>query len=224
MIITFGGTKGGSGKTTIATNVAAFLAKEGMKFVLVDTDYQKSSSKWNGRRNETIGKLGEANKLSRITCIETSGKNTIPTIQDMERQFGLVIVDAGGADSPELRSAIITSNHVYIPFKPSVLDLETMEALEEIKMQAEGCGRDDIRYHAILSQAPSTPSKTELFEAKDWLRGYDFLELSEEVVRDRVPYRMAIRDGRGVVDMGKSAGEARAEIELLCYEIFKEVI
>jgi chromosome partitioning protein len=190
----------------------------------VDTDYQKSSSKWHGRRNETMNRLGDANTLKRIICVETSGKSTIPTIQDMERQHGLVIVDAGGADSPELRSAIITSNHVYIPFKPSVLDLETMEALELIKIHADGYGRDDIQYHAILSQAPSSPSKTELFEAKAFLGAYDFLQVSEEVVRDRVPYRMAIRDGRGVVDMGKSAGEAKAEIELLCYEIFKGVI
>lgn len=219
---TIGGTKGGSGKTTIATNIAAFLAKEGVRFALVDTDVQKSSSKWNGRREatrETHPGLG----LNKVVCVEATGKNTMSVIREMEQQYGLVIVDAGGADSQELRSAIVASDDVYVPFKPSMLDLETLEPLEEIRNMASSIGRDDIRFHAILGQAPATPTKTELFEAKAYLEAYEFITIEEEVIRDRAAYRLAIRDGRGVVDMPK-AGEARAEIELLCYQIFKEIL
>ena len=46
MIILIGGEKGGTGKTTLATSLAAVRAKEGNDVLLLDTDLQGSASKW----------------------------------------------------------------------------------------------------------------------------------------------------------------------------------
>ena len=49
--------KGGSGKTTISTNLASYYANSGFKVTLVDLDPQGSSSKWLSSRPITKAKI-----------------------------------------------------------------------------------------------------------------------------------------------------------------------
>ena len=53
MITVVGGTKGGSGKSTVATNLAVMLATAGRDVLLVDADDQETSSDFTAMRNET---------------------------------------------------------------------------------------------------------------------------------------------------------------------------
>ena len=50
MILVVGGIKGGSGKTTLATNLAVLRSLYGYKVLLVDADEQKSVSDWMEQR------------------------------------------------------------------------------------------------------------------------------------------------------------------------------
>ncbi len=53
MIILIGSQKGGCGKSTIAINIAAYLAKHNKDIVLVDADPQQSSANWVKDRDDT---------------------------------------------------------------------------------------------------------------------------------------------------------------------------
>lgn len=46
MIIVVGGIKGGSGKSTLTTNLTVNRALEGKRVLLVDADEQRSASDW----------------------------------------------------------------------------------------------------------------------------------------------------------------------------------
>ena len=52
MVILIGGEKGGTGKTTLATNLAALRAQSGKDVLLLDTDVQASASYWAQIRDE----------------------------------------------------------------------------------------------------------------------------------------------------------------------------
>lgn len=54
MIYVIGGIKGGSGKSTIATNLAVLMAKKFKDILLIDADDQQSSSDFTVFRSETM--------------------------------------------------------------------------------------------------------------------------------------------------------------------------
>jgi cellulose biosynthesis protein BcsQ len=52
MKLGFGGTKGGTGKTTIAVHAAAWLAARGRRVLLIDADEQQTAMDWVAAREE----------------------------------------------------------------------------------------------------------------------------------------------------------------------------
>ncbi len=68
MIILIGGEKGGTGKTTLATSLAANRALAGRDVLLIDTDTQGSASYWAQSRGES-----EA-RPRRVACVQKFGK------------------------------------------------------------------------------------------------------------------------------------------------------
>jgi len=103
MIVIVAGVKGGTGKTTIATNFAVMRAKEGCEVLLIDADSQMSSSDFISVRQEECHD-------PKITCITSTGRDIKDEIQKLEQKFDDVIVDAGGRDSTTLRSSLLVGD------------------------------------------------------------------------------------------------------------------
>ena len=107
MIILIGGEKGGTGKTTIATNLAAMRALAGRDVLLIDTDPQGSANYWVQSRDEE--------KITpRVACIQKFGKGLPAEVKDLAHRYQDIIIDAGGRDSVELRSALVSEAFVRI--------------------------------------------------------------------------------------------------------------
>jgi chromosome partitioning protein len=210
MIVTIGAEKGGVGKSTIATNLAVYLSREGVDVVIVDTDTQATCGKFIERRDE-------AGYLPSVACVQRTG-SVAATLRDMKKRYQLVVVDAGGRDSLELRWAMAVSDLLLIPTRASQADLETLPKVNELVSLARG-SNPDLKAVAVLSMAPSNPVITEVAEARELLAQFDQLELSGNIIRDRKVYRDALLAGKGVVELDNS--QARAEIQLLAQEIFE---
>jgi chromosome partitioning protein len=104
-IILIGGEKGGTGKTTLAVNLAALRALKGRDVLVMDTDIQASASDWAQTRDETA-------VTPRVACIQKFGKGLQTEAHDLAKRYQDLIIDAGGRDSLELRAALVVAGRI----------------------------------------------------------------------------------------------------------------
>lgn len=205
-----GGEKGGSGKSTIATNLTVWLSKEGRDVVLVDADKQGTASNWLARREEYYPDLPQIHK-------SVQHGNIFKAVQDLSTRYEDVVIDAGGRDSEELRSGMVACQSIYVPLRPSQADIETAAHVAELIKLARGFA-PDLDARAVITMAPTNPFINERKEAMELLSELPEFKLSRSIIRDRKVYRDAMAEGLGVVEMDNS--KAKAELQILAQEIF----
>ena len=105
--------KGGVGKTTIATHLAAQAALAGQRTVLVDADPQGSSTRWAERR---------AGLESAVLPVDGHRKDWHRKVPEDAQQ---VVIDApAGAMAGDLDRFLDQVDAVVVPVLPSALDIE----------------------------------------------------------------------------------------------------
>jgi len=105
--------KGGVGKTTIATHLAAQSALSGQRTVLVDADPQGSSTRWAERR---------AGLESAVLPLDGTGKGWHRAVPDDAQR--LVIDAPAGAMREDLDSFLEHADALVVPVLPSSLDID----------------------------------------------------------------------------------------------------
>lgn len=208
MIILIGSQKGGCGKSTLAVNISAELARKGCDIVLADADRQCTASNWAMDRTDN-------RKLPKVHCIQKY-ENIRDTLIDLNERYEHVVVDAAGRDSRELRTGMVAADILIIPFRPSQPDLDTLPKMQEIITQAKDLN-PNLKIYAVLTMAPSNPLVNEANEAKEYLEDYPEIELLRTIIRDRKVYRDAMSEGLGVVEMDNP--KAKGEIQVLINEV-----
>lgn len=213
-IILVGSEKGGVGKTTIAFNLAVMRVKAGKPVLLIDADKQASSSMYASLR-------AEGDYQPPLMCVQKSGKIGLDLVQF--RSNYEVIVDAGGADSIELRQGIAVADFWIIPVRLGQLDLFPMAKMRQLMTEVEErIGRIPTTRVVLNAVSPTTK---EAEEARERLA-----EDSPETpvltaqLGDRVAVRRAVMTGCGVIELEGRNANATAEDEFkeLYAEIFGE--
>jgi chromosome partitioning protein len=210
MILLIGGEKGGTGKSTIATNIAVKLAHQQQEVVIIDCDPQCTATKWVSRRNKLFA------NLPKVFCIQKTGDIYDTTI-DMSNRYKYVIIDAGGRDSEELRTAMVACHKMYIPLKASQPDIETSHHIIQLVKLAKTLNPKLLAF-TMISMAPTNHVLKEDQEAILLLSKLNIAKVSNIIIRERKVYRDAIADGKGVIEYDNI--KATNEIKQLSEEIF----
>jgi len=214
LIIVIGGEKGGTGKTTIATNIAAMRTHHNADVLMVDTDIQGSANSWSATRDENKA-------VKRIPCIQKFGSGLARELIDISKRYQEVIVDAGGRDSVELRASLSVADRLFIPIQASQFDVWTLGAMDNLIRQASAYN-PKLRAHVVINRASTNPSVTELRDATEVLEDYDLLRLATSVIRDRISFRKAARSGLSVQELQPSDDKAIQEILSLHKEVLHD--
>ena len=105
--------KGGAGKTTLTTNLAAHFAVDGKATAILDADRQKSSTRWCEKR------AAMPSAVLPLDGTRRGWEKTLPGGIDM-----LVIDAAAGAMGDDLAPFLERADAVLVPVLPSTIDLE----------------------------------------------------------------------------------------------------
>jgi chromosome partitioning protein len=116
--------KGGSGKTTLSTNLAACLAWQGQRVAMLDLDRQKSATQWLALRDSALPDIGLLSEGEKSTA------------------DWLVIDSPAGLHGKNLERALKLAHKVVVPIAPSLFDIrasqEFLAALQAEKAVRKG--------------------------------------------------------------------------------------
>ena len=120
-VIVVANPKGGVGKSTLATNVAGYLARRGHSVMLGDADRQQSSRAWLGLRPE---------QARRIAGWDASGDDVLRA----PRGTTHVVLDTpAGLHGRHLKAVVRRATKLLIPLQPSIFDIYATQAfLDEL--------------------------------------------------------------------------------------------
>ena len=116
-VITIAQSKGGVGKSTLATNLACAAIRDGKQAVIVELDRQGTASNWAERRNHKPPEV-----------IYTNGVKLVRVLEEAEKAGAeIIFIDLPGTHNPSSVWAIRAADFVLIPSRPYVADIEASE-------------------------------------------------------------------------------------------------
>jgi len=184
--------KGGSGKTTLATNIAGFLATRRQRVVLADEDPQQSARQWLSRRPALFPKIAAADRESERRVAKA-----------IDAQW-IVVDSPAGLHGEQLRDEIRRADIVFVPITPSVFDIDATErfltAIAQLKAVKEG-GLDV----ALVAMRVDTRTQSAL-ELAEFIASLDYPLVAQ--LRSTQVYVHCARDGASVFDLPRSRAEA----------------
>ena len=211
MITVVGGTKGGSGKSTVATNLAVRLALAGRDVLLVDADDQETATDFTNLRN------AERPDGAGYTCISLTGRAVMTETRRLAPKYAEVIIDTGGRDTVAQRAALMVCDVYLVPFAPRSFDVWTLDKVAALVEEAR-INNPALRALTFLNKADSRG--TDNAEAAELISGKPELAFLDLALGNRKAYANAAAAGLAVTELKPQDAKATLEIEMLFEYLF----
>ncbi len=194
--------KGGCGKTTVATNLASYYAAAGAKTAIMDYDPQGSSLQWLKVRPPHLARIHGANGTPPKAHLLRTLQTWLPNTTEIQ------LVDAPGAVKGLLLQEVVAkSDSIVIPVAPSSIDVHaTAGFLKDLLL----LGRVRARSIKVAVVANRVRSSMPVYEPLErFLKSLSLPFLTR--ISDSDNYISAAEQGVGVFDMDADATAAQRQ-------------
>ena len=205
VVITVAQRTGGTGKTTLAANLAAALAAT-KKVALLDTDPQGSLTRWHELR------LKHPNAAP-ISFANPAGWRLSLELDRLKRDHDVIVIDSPPQIDTDARLAVRGATLVLIPVQPSPPDVWAAEGTLKL-------ASDERRKAAIvLNRVPSASRQKDTVIAGLTERN---LPLLQATIGNRTAFVDAFAAGLGVTESAPRSSAAQ-EVRALMREIMESL-
>jgi chromosome partitioning protein len=193
------GRKGGSGKTTVAVNLAMAAHRRGKRVLIADSDPQRSALTAVRGRTQAGPQ-----------CVATTGAKLFALqVAAVRDGYDLMLVDTPACGEEDLGHALVLSEMSLLALRPTFLDLAAAVRTVDV---ANRLGRPAV---AVVNQAPPTRLGAESLVVKRALEALAVMRLpvAPAIIRSRLAYQTALALGRSAEEAGDA--EAGREVAAL---------
>lgn len=213
MIIVFGGIKGGTGKSTLAVNMAVWLGQRKKHVLLYDGDPQQTTTHFIEFRLAGRDLPG----FSYAAFKNTSLTRHIEKVPEFD-----VVVDVGGRDTTVQREAMTLADVLVVPLALSGFDVWPLQELLELVTQAREYN-PRLALYLVANRCDYRGSNTTAFrEVAQLLAGMGLH--FQGLITNRVTYSRTTAQGLSIFDDNLPAGlqDEKAQAEL--GKLFEDIV
>jgi chromosome partitioning protein len=165
--------KGGCGKSTIATNIAVYFAREGHQVCIADYDRQRSSLDWLAQRPADLP------AISGVAAYEEGVRN-------VARNTDILVIDAPArVHGTELNELVRRAETIIVPVLPSSIDMKACEHFMDELLEIGKVSRKQARLALVANRV------------REYTLIYE--ELDAYLTKLKVPYLGCLREAQNYV-------------------------
>ena len=203
-VIALVGNKGGAGKTTLAVNLAAGLARRD-SVAVIDADPQGSALQWRAI-------AGDASAPPVAAAEADLQQQALKLLRD----YRTVVIDCPpSVHAPQTGAVLGFGDLALIPVQPSPMDLWANVHIEKSIDDARKVN-PSLRILLVINQLETRTTLSRLVRSA--LSEIAF-PVADTAVRRRAIYRASALQGKSVFEMGRRGADAAAEIDQLIQEV-----
>lgn len=204
VVITVAQQKGGTGKTTLAANLAAALAPA-RRVALLDIDPQRSLARWHALRRARL------HQAAALTFSDLSGWRLAAELDRLKAAHDVVLVDSPPQIDTDARLAVRGADLVLVPVQPSPPDVWAAEGTLALAAAERRPAR------LVLNRVPPAGRLRQCVAASLGERG---LPLLRSAIGNRIGFAAAFAEGLGVTEAAPRS-RAATELRALLHELME---
>lgn len=225
-VISVVNTKGGAGKSTIATNLATSLAMKGKRVLIIDTDKRQNSAL-------SFAQIRNANtELADIASMAMPVPNIFKDIRNHSYDnFDYVVIDAGAGDNKLVRDAILCGSYgmLLIPAPLATFDYWATNDTFDIIDECRPMFPDSFNNNYIVFN--NVPTNDRMINKREVEKNFRELcverdiKIVDSIIYNRIAYQEAVNYGMNTIEYTKfkkkEAWKAGREVECLTEEVLR---